>query len=383
MDTIRLKFRYDWNTIAQEYRELYFSEEIPQRKAGKITPTNSSRPVYTNNTWRKEQQKQGIYTPKYWLEMDFVDPHTTYFVIELSLPKLLFGTSVIEIKTEHRDLIIKKIQEFCKSIGIRLFGRQIFGTVPMAVAFGKNTDITDVATCWQAITALSLLDDRFRSECRILKFEKGGSELYFNSKSSTFKVYDKLREVANNAITPEEHKIVEASKSPVQKQTWIVETLRTELTLKDSSAIRKRLKPYIQGEPTFGSMFRDEIWEELLKNEVERIFNHPLVDFVFLSTLQANILEKLLDKYVKHHLTKLRIKDAIEKIQRLGGTKALKRYYTETYKSRQTYYNHQKVLNTLIKNIEISELEKLTASRFHVFYLRQFGIENSLQNKLF
>ncbi len=130
-------------------------------------------------------------------------------------------------------------------------------------------------------------------------------------------------------------------------------------------------------------MFRDEIWKELLKNEVERIFNHPLVDFVFLSTLQANILEKLLDKYVKHHLTKLRIKDVIEKIQRLGGTKELRRYYTETYKSRQTYYNHQEVLNTLIKNIEISELENLTASKFHVFYLRQFGIENSVQNKLF
>ena len=81
--------------------------------------------------------------------------------------------------------------------------------------------------------------------------------------------------------------------------------------------------------------------------------------------------------------TMLDIKDAIEKIQRLGGTKELRQYYMETYKSRQTYYNHQKVLNTLIRNIEISELENLTASKFHVFYLRQFGIENSFQNKLF
>lgn len=383
MDTVRLKFRYDWNSIAQEYFELYFSEQIPQRKLEKMTPTNSSRSVYTSNAWRKEQQKNGIYVPKYWLEADFVDPSITYFVIELSIPKLLFGTSAREPRNEHRDLAVQKIQEFCLAIGIRLFKQQIFGTIPSAVSFGKNIDITSLATCEQAITVLSRFNDRFRSDIYTYRPAKGGSELYFNSKSSTFKVYDKLKEIENNAITPEERKIVEASKSSGQKPIWICETLRTELTLKDTSSIKKRLKPYMKDPPTFGNIFRDDIWADLVKNEVERVFNHPLADFVFLSTLQANVIQKLLDRHIKNPTTKLWVRDVIEKIQRFGGTKGVKRYYLEAFKSRQTYYNHLKVSKKIIKNVSLPDLENLTASKFHSFYLGQFGIENTIQNTLF
>lgn len=383
MDTVRLKFRYDWNSIAQEYFELYFSEQIPQRKLGKMTPTNSSRSAYTGNAWRKAQQKNGIYMPKYWLEADFIDPSITYFVIELSIPKLLFGTSAIEPKNEHLDLVVQKIQEFCLAIGIRLLKQRILGAMPTAVSFGKNIDITNLATCEQAITVLSCFNDRFRSDIYTYRPARGGSELYFNSKSSTFKVYDKLKEIANNAITLKERNIVEASKSSGQKPMWICETLRTELTLKDTSSIRKRLKPYIKGEPTFGDMFRDDIWSDLVKNEVERIFNHPLADFIFLSTLQANVIQKLLDRHIKHPTTKLWVKDMIEKIQRFGGTKGVRKYYLETFKSRQTYYNHLKISKKIMANINLSELESLTSSRFHSFYLRQFGIENSIQNTLF
>lgn len=383
MDTVRLKFRYDWNSIAQEYFELYFSEQIPQRKLGKMTPTNSSRSVYTSNAWRKEQQKNGIYVPKYWLEADFVDPSITYFVIELSIPKLLFGTSAREPRNEHRDLAVQKIQEFCLAIGIRLFKQQIFGTIPSAVSFGKNIDITSLATCEQAITVLSRFNDRFRSDIYTYRPAKGGSELYFNSKSSTFKVYDKLKEIENNAITPEERKIVEASKSSGQKPIWICETLRTELTLKDTSSIKKRLKPYMKDPPTFGNIFRNDIWADLVKNEVERVFNHPLADFVFLSTLQANVIQKLLDRHIKNPTTKLWVRDMIEKIQRFGGTKGVKRYYLEAFKSRQTYYNHLKVSKKIIKNVSLPDLENLTASKFHSFYLGQFGIENTIQNTLF
>ena len=348
-----------------------------------MTPTNSSRSVYTSNAWRKEQQKNGIYVPKYWLEADFVDPSITYFVIELSVPKLLFGTSAREPRNEHRELAVQKIQEFCLTIGIRLFKQQIFGMIPSAVSFGKNIDITSLATCEQAITVLSRFNDRFRSDIYTYRPAKGGSELYFNSKSSTFKVYDKLKEIENNAITPEEQGIVDASKSSGQKPIWICETLRTELTLKDTGSIKKRLKPYMKDPPTFGNIFRDDIWADLVKNEVERVFNHPLADFVFLSTLQANVIQKLLDRHIKNPTTKLWVRDMIEKIQRFGGTKGVKRYYLEAFKSRQTYYNHLKASKKIIKNVSLPELENLTASKFHSFYLGQFGIENTIQDTLF
>lgn len=382
MDTIRLRFPYGWDNIPQDIRELFFCEVIGARELGKIGETKSSRPVRTNNKWRKERQKEGIYTPKYWIETDFVDSSKTYFVLEVSLPKLIFGTSAKGLKNSDFEPVVKAIQDFCASVGIKIFERLIMDTVPMAVAFGKNTDITDFATCEQAVAILSRFNDRFRSDCYTYRPKLGGVELYFNTKSSTFKVYDKFREIKNNAITPEERKIVEAAQD-TGKDTWICEVIRTELTLKSSTSIRRKLGPYVQGEPTFRKIFQEALWNELLKNEVERIFNHPLGEFIFLSTLQSKTIESLLKKQVNHRATRLWLKDMIEKVQKEGGTKGIRRYYEENYKSRQTYYNHLKQLERLLAKLDLSKLGNLSATQFHSFYLSEFGIDNSRPNTLF
>lgn len=385
MDTVRLKFTYNLNAIAKANLEQFFCEEIPQRKLKMTNSNKGSKPVLTNNAWRKERRKSGLYTPKYWIERDFTMPQITYFVIELSIPKLIFGTSAIAAKSEHLSLAVQKIKDFCSSIGIFIFEKQILETMPTALAFGKNIDITKIGTCIQAISILSLFNDRFRSDCYIIRLEKGGIELYFNSKSSTFKFYDKLREIKNDATTPEEAKIVAAylQKGYGMEDVWSCEVLRAELTLKDTTAIKKRLRPYCGESITFEKVFNENIWNDLLKNEIERIFKHQISEYVFLSTLQANTIQAFLDKNIKHNTTKLLIKDAIEKIQRTGGTKGLKEYYFETYKSRATYYNHLKMLNGLMKNINLSEVENLTASKIHRFLLKQFGLDNSFQDTLF
>ena len=222
---------------------------------------------------------------------------------------------------------------------------------------------------------MSPFNDRFRSDCYTYRHKKGGVELYFNSKSSTFKVYDKLREIKNNAITKEEMAIVKALQ-PSENGQWICENLRTELTLKDSTSIRKRLKPYMKSEPTFSKIFKEYLWDELLRNETIKAFNHPLKEFVFLSSIQANAIQALLDINIKHLTTKLQVKDMIEKIQREGGTKGVRKYYEQAYKSRQTYYNHLKKLEKILANIDLNHQETLTSRRFHDFYLRSLGIKN-------
>lgn len=382
MDTIRLRFPYKWDAIPQDIRDDFFCETIPARKLEKMVPTKSSHPVKTNNKWRKQRQKEGIYTPKYWIEWDYADNSKTYFVLEVSLPKLVYGTNAKALKNQDFQLVVSAIQKFCASVGVSIFERLIMDARPMAVAFGKNIDITNIATSEEAITILTPFNDRFRSTQYVIRPDAGGCELYYGTKSSTFKIYDKLREIKNNAITPEEKKIVEAAQSS-NKDTWICEVIRVELTLKDSSSIRKKLGPYVQGEPTFRKIFQEALWNEVLKNEAEKIFNHPLSEFVFLSTLQAKTIETLLNKQVKNRATRLWLKDMIQKVQQEGGTKGIRKYYERTYKSRQTYYNHLKILENILKHLELGKLGNLTATHFHSFFLSQFAIDNSTSNSLF
>jgi len=382
MDSLKLQLNVPFN---EEMRK-FFCEKV-QHKELADNPINkgSSRFVYVPKAWRKDRIKNGIYTPKIWFQDEFLNPKNKIFFIEVSVPKFLYGHNAIIPKDDDLIPFVNKTRKFLQEIGIRkFFAREILNVTPSLVSFGSNTDITNVCTCDQVIEILSLLDDRFRSECHIIKPKLGGIELYYNTKSSTLKTYAKLPEMKNNAVTAEERKIIESSlqKGYGKNEIWICELLRTELTLKGKDSVRKRFMPFCGENVILENMFKNEIWNELLKNEVERIFVHPLQDFVFLSKLQAPVLEAILDKNIKCLDKKLRIKYVIEKIQTTSGLKGVKSYEFKTYKSRQTYYNHRKVFNELAKNINIIELNSLTASKIHKHFLNHFGLESSPQNKL-
>ena len=76
---------------------IFFKDKIHSKELNLAT-NSGSRFIYTNITWRKDRIKRGFYTPKYWIEEDYLHKKT-YFVIELSIPKLLFGENKKEPKT--------------------------------------------------------------------------------------------------------------------------------------------------------------------------------------------------------------------------------------------------------------------------------------------
>lgn len=351
-------------------------------------PVNKGRRsifVYLPKDWRQERLERCIYTPKLWFQEDFLNTAAKTFYIEASLPKLLHGHNAIGLKNNDLPLVVSKLQDILKELGIIVFARQILDTLPSQIAFGKNIDITSISYCDQMIGVLALFDDRFRSECHIIKPRGGGIELYYNSRASTFKVYDKLAEIKNNAKTLGERKFVEAhSKQGYgQKEVWTCELLRAELTLKGTDSIKKRLAPFCGGEVTFEKMFDEKISSRLLKNEVERIYCRPLSEFIFLSTLQAPIIDDFLNKNVKHLGKKLMIKEMVSRIQNVNGIKGVRKYYLQTYRSEQTFYNHSKMLNKLAREIDFSQFENNSAVKIHSYFLKQFGLDRSIQNKLF
>jgi len=381
MDTIKLKFKYP------KPNNNFFSEQIHKKELG-LEHISGSRYVWTNNNWRNEQIARELYIPKYWIEQDFKNADETYFLIELSVPKFLNGENISALKETDLTPLVQKISEFCKGLGVFIFEKQILNAVPIVLAVGININITCLCFCESAIEALAKFDYKPYAAQRViflLDLKNAGREIIFSiPNTETFKIYSKNREIMNNAKTVKEKQIAELLKADKYKkdQVYINEILRVELTLKTGRKVKERLKPYL-GEitPTLENIFKPQIWEALIKEEINQIYNHPLKNFIFLSLEQEPFIEAFLDKSYGHIETKDTIIGIIASLQKKGIAQTRKDYFGK-YKSRQTWYNYLGRLEKLEGHLDLKAIANLTSFKIHSFILNQFGIENSQQIEL-
>ncbi len=376
MDTIRLKFRRPLPANSP-----YFSEKISKKEL-LLEHVSGNRYAWTNNTWRKEMQQRGFYMPKYWIEEDFIDKNITYFYIEASLPKLLFKNNLRGLHDCDLDKCIKAIVTFTEEIGIHISSNEVRTAKPTLLAIGKNIPMTGICSCTLALRVLGSFDYKQHAEYRVVSFNdyKGeGKELHFNIKNTeTTKFYDKKREIINNAQTADEKVLADKFKCP----ECVVEILRVERTFKTKRKIAEKFRPYLENkEPIFESLFKEKIWDDLLKDEVDKILNHSFANFIFLSLEHKPLIEAVLGKHFSHIQTRNNIKELIADLQELGLAETRKKYL-KGFKSRQSWYNYSLRLKFLSKYIDYNSLSTLDSFSIHKYILKQFGIDNSYQSDL-
>lgn len=365
MDTIRLKFKRPLPSNSP-----YFIEKIKGKDA------------WTNNAWRKERQRSGLYVPKYWIEADFMDPNTTYLYFELSLPKMLFKNNLTELQEKNFEEVVSLIADFSRQIGIPVLSEEIRVAKPTILAIGKNISLTNICSCDLALKTLAMFDYKPYAEHRIVAFndcKAKGKEIHFNiQKTETTKFYDKKKEIINNAETAEEKTLAVGFNRP----DCVVEILRVERTFKTKRKIAEKFGPYLRGkEPTFENLFNMEMCSSLLKDEVRKILDHPFANFLFLALEQRPLIEAILDKSFSHIQTRDTVMGLIMDLQELGlaGTR---QKYLEGFRSRQTWYNYKKRLKIISKRIDWQQLSYLDSFRIYKYILKQFGIDNSYQLEL-
>jgi hypothetical protein len=381
MDTIKLKFsrkKPDNNFFNQRIHSKEIASEF----------ISGSRFVWTNNKWRNEQIAKGVYVPKFWIEEDFIHPATTYFLIEFSAPKFLNGENVSALKGSDLMPLVRKLSEFCRKLGIFIFESQILQAEPTVLAVGRNINITDRFYCESVIEALLKFDYKQYSKQRIvflLDLENAGSEIIFSTaKTETFKIYSKNQELMNNAKTVKEKQIAKLLKADKYHngRVYINEILRFELTLKTGRKIGERLKPYLgEASPTLENIFKPKIWEALVKEEVNKIYNHPLKNFVFLALEQQPFIDAYLDQKYSHIATKDTARGIIASLQRQGIAQTRKDYLAK-YKSRQTWYNYLDILEGIGQFLDLKVISNLSSFKIHSYILGEFGIDNRQQGVL-
>jgi hypothetical protein len=381
MDSLKIKFLYN-KPISN-----FFCEQI-RKKELTLKDPYESKFIWTNNYWRKKQKVKGLYTPKFWIEKDFRYSSTNYFVLEFSAPKLLFGENVTALKESDLMPLVKKISEFCQKLGVSISKDQILQSKPTLLAMARNVNLVDKISCESVIESLLKFDYKQYSKQRVVSFldlENAGMEIIFStSDTETFKIYSKNREIMNTGETVKEKKMANEIRANKYSKTgfYVNEILRAELTLKDSRKIRERLWPFLgKNEPTLENLFKPKIWEALIKEEINKIYNHPLKNFVFLSLEQEPFIETFLDQNYSHIKTKDTILGIISSLQKKGIAQTRKDYL-EKHASRQTWYNYVERLKKLERHIDPRALSNLSNFKIHSYFLKEFGIEIRQQGML-
>lgn len=381
MDTVQLRCLYPRSAVINN---CHFSEQIKTRELRSESGSSGSRHVFTNNEFRRQRTATGRYTPKYWLEEDYINPKLTYFVIEFSVPKLINGENVTPFHA-CISIVRAELHKFFSEIGVNICPGDLTRTVPSVIAFGENLNMTKICTCHQAIRILSQFNYRQRSKTRTITFSEDGEELHYGNKYSTFKVYSKLPEVATNGHTTQEKQITELVRvnGYLFRGEKVSELLRFELTLKNRDAIRKRTHVILNGkEPTFESLLDSSLWLSLVRSEVDSIFNSPIPRLVFLANLGQPEINKYIEKFVPQGKRRLLTIGGLSILQQ-EGLAGLRRYYAKTYKSRQSWYNHLQTYQEIDRLFNIQNGELLNSQTIHYAVLNHFKISPSYAQTLF
>lgn len=373
MDTVKLKIPYH-----RPSPDSYFFKAESIKRGGAR--------YWTNNHFRKLRQKQGFYVPKYSIEEDYLRKNI-HFCFEASLPKLIYGESLSEIKDSDFPVVINSILSFLKKIRITdISSHQIENITPTVFAIAKNISLETKFSTNFALKALSPFDYRANSIERKVDFNKykaQGKEIIFSvGKYETIKFYDKVKEILNNV---EDGKATRETKQLAKRfsdKSLVLEILRFEQTFKNTRKVKLKFGKYLEAKDiTFKNIFRKGIQEKIMKEEIEKIYSSPYEPFLFLAQEQKPFVTKYLNKYHSHITLKNNVWGIINSLQEYGLAETRERYIKQMCK--QTWYNYESRLKKMAQQMDFSEIQNLDSFKIFVYVLKQFGIERKEQGLIF
>ena len=378
MDTIRLKIKQDKLLVKNQ---AFFNET----KSSQFTNSANHKHEKTNNAFRKELANKGLYAPKFHLsEVDFGVPDKS-LVLEFSPAKLLHGTNLKEVSEADLPAIIENLIVFLKSIGIGIFERELLNSTVTSIAYTKNIPVSHLGKVPEILRVIAPFDYRPRSQFNQVVLRQGihTSELKYFNLNTHLTLYDKLAEIQHRPVTQEEHKIVDYLHNGTNKaeyEHWVNETLRVELTLHNKVAVKQAMVKYYckKNDYSLSEVFKDNIRDELLKTEIENIFNHPLKEIVLLSVYDRDTFNTVLNKYCKTFTQKAEIRLMLD-ILYSRGLKSL-RDEIVTKHCLRTWFRKQEKLQAVAELIQLpSGITQLDNATVLEYILSQFGIASKLR----
>ncbi len=378
MDSIRLKLKQGKFLI----KDPTFFNEV---KSSQFSNSPNHKIEKTNNAFRKELARKGLYAPKFGLNDTSFGVPDNSLQLEFSAAKILHGTNYKEVSEPDLPVIVQKLKEFLKSIGVSAFEHDLLNATITLIAYARNIPVGHLGKVSEILRVIAPFDYRPRSEFTVVQYRQGvaTSELKYFNPSSHLTLYDKLTEVLHNPITKEERAIADFLKNGTNAEmfeSWVQETLRIELTLHNKVMVKQAMVKYYgkKNDYTLAEVFKDNIRDELLKTEVNNIFNHPLKEIILLSVYGRDTFNAVIKQYCSTFMQQAEVRLMLDVLQ-ARGLKALRDEVLDKA-SERTWFRKQKKLNAIAKQIQLPQgVTQIDNAKVLEYILSQFGIKSELR----
>ena len=216
--------------------------------------------------------------------------------IQVSLPKLIYGTNLFEINNRNKNDIYKNILTALDKVGVDVSVSDLKEAVVKKVDFSKNIELPDYfGNVRQVIKKLSCFNYKPRSNFTLRDYCDGseGASLKFYNSSQGYAVYDKLSEIVGRGYTKVEKELTKS----IKKQKLKRNIIRFELSLRKKQSLEMVLKRFIKDKQknfTLDDILNKNLSRGILLETFDKIYNPVNVALVTLGEMGENKLDQYL-----------------------------------------------------------------------------------------
>jgi hypothetical protein len=259
--------------------KTYFQKETQNALRGYFT-------LVQNPT--KTELINGIYKPRLTMTKRFntTGRQEATLSIEFSAPKLLFGNNFDELTDNDFPLVIDKLEEVLKTMGIRVFHKLLLSAPVSAVHYSKNIPLTDGTTPHYLISKIKEANIKLSLDINQTDYRNDGHSFKWHSNSYEVAFYDKIKDL--EMAKKSEKRAIE-NDSTLQLSLFDsfqarkrLEILRIEVRLNKRQKIGQLFRMLgINSDLTFQNLFSQDISQKVLLHYLDELESKrlPLFDY--------------------------------------------------------------------------------------------------------
>ncbi len=253
-------------------------------KSSSFTPNTDL--VYQNQALRavqnphKKDIKEGNYLPRLTLSrrMNLLGISEIMLTIEASLPKLLFGNNVEELRAQDLNQIIRVLHEKLLSMNVLIEPANLAQAAITTVHFSKNITLHDGSTPFHYIQKIKESCASSRLDHNQTNYRNSGHSFKWHCNSYEVVFYDKIFDLITSKQTSSKRAIDTYNHFDLKRLTKLrskkkkFELLRMEVRLNKRAVIKKLFETLkIKNNLTFQKIFKPTISKKVLLHYVDFI----------------------------------------------------------------------------------------------------------------
>lgn len=225
------------------------------------------------------ERRRGIYRPRltFVRRLTGIDKTTNELLVEMSLPKLIFGNNFEEVAENDFEIIVNTLAQNLKEMGVLIPVEQIRKASVVKIDLCKNIILPEYVSAVSVIGHIKKADISTIYDIDDTRFRNGGRIFHIHCNASDIAFYDKVADLRQGKIS---------EKRSFEKDNYVQtkllkkiqqnrrDVLRMEIRLNGKKKIKAELKAvgvdYV--ELSFENIFKADLAKDILLSHWNKIF---------------------------------------------------------------------------------------------------------------